>query len=68
MPTTCVSCGRVRDVNLNLTNWQRHVNACKKRKSSKNYNNHTLTEFLIPKKQKTHQDNGKFFKITVNNQ
>lgn len=36
MPTTCVSCGRVRDVNFNLNNWQRHVNACKKRKSSKN--------------------------------
>lgn len=55
----CASCGRIRELNMNTTNWHRHVNACKKRKQSLNPKNHTLDGFLLVKKQKTLQDVGK---------
>lgn len=28
MANNCATCGRIRDRNMNLTNWKRHTNAC----------------------------------------
>lgn len=35
MANNCVTCGRIRDRNMNPTNWKRHTNACALKNSTK---------------------------------
>lgn len=54
MPNICVTCGKMYNKGMNLTNWKRHVDACKKRKMPLNSNNRLLEDFFN-KKQRPNQ-------------